>query len=357
MKVLIIDDRPEAVKGIKDHCDDNGWICKSISFDQFNSEFSEFNPDVIVLDWKDDASGDLEGNELLEKIWELGFKPVIIFSGYADLIELDEKYTSSNLVKVQAKGDEEPVIKYLDTIEKFVIVISTLKKDFNDALIVALNSIIPMSKTDGITDDVVRFVLAKRVSNYFDENCSEDAPPWIQYVYPPIATSLCVCDIIKKASTVRDNLLKIGEPDEYRLVLTPSCDMAQSKVSKVLCAKCCNKDLFHSMGVRDNPTPNQVKAIKSHLNTGYHNNYVSLPEFPELLPYLTVNLKDLEFIPLDNIALNSECIKPEQHHYFRLASVDSPFREQIVWAYMINSCRPGMPDRNMDVWAKGLMKP
>lgn len=101
MKVLIIDDRPEAVRGIKDHCDDNGWECKPISFDRFDSEFSEFNPDAIVLDWKDDASGNLEGNALLEKIWESGFKPVIIFSGYAELISLDKKYTSSNLRKLQ----------------------------------------------------------------------------------------------------------------------------------------------------------------------------------------------------------------------------------------------------------------
>jgi len=357
MKVLIIDDRPEAVRGIKDHCDDNGWECKPISFDQFDSEFLEFNPDAIVLDWKDDASGNLEGNALLEKIWESGFKPVIIFSGYADLITLDEKYIVSNLVKIQPKGDEDPVIQYLDTIEKFIPTISTLKHDFNDALIVALNSIMPMSKTDGITDGVMRFVFAKRVSNYFDENCSENAPPWIQYVCPPIAKSLCVCDIIKKASPVKDELLKIGDPDEYRLILTPSCDMAQGKVSHALCAKCYGKTVFHSQGIRDNPTPGQIKSITSHLNAGYNNNYVSLPEYPELLPYLTVNLKQLEFIPLDNIALNAESIKPEQHHYFRLASVDSPFREQIVWAYMINSCRPGMPDRNMDVWAKGLMKP
>ena len=357
MKVLIIDDRPEAVRGIKDHCDDNGWECKPISFDRFDSEFSEFNPDAIVLDWKDDASGNLEGNALLEKIWESGFKPVIIFSGYAELISLDKKYTSSNLVKIQSKGDEEPVINYLDTIEKFVPVISTLKQDFNDALIVALNSIMPMSKTDGITDGVVRFVLAKRVSNYFDENCSENAPPWIQYVCPPIAKSLCVCDVIKKVSPTEDDLLKIGEPDEYRLILTPSCDMAQNKVTHALCAKCYDKNVFHSYPPRDNPSNNQINNITSHLNAGYRNTYVSLPAFPESLPYLTVNLKQLEFIPLDKIALSIESIRPEQHDYFRVASVDSPFREQIVWAYMINSCRPGMPDRNMDLWAKELMKP
>ena len=38
-----------------------------------------------------------------------------------------------------------------------------------------------------------------------------------------------------------------------------------------------------------------------------------------------------------------------------MASVSSPFREQIVWAYMINSCRPGMPDRDMTTWAEGIM--
>ena len=358
MKVLIIDDRPEAVRGIKDHCDDNGWECKPISFDRFDSEFSEFNPDAIVLDWKDDASGNLEGNALLEKIWESGFKPVIIFSGYAELITLDKKYTSSNLVKIQPKGDEEPVINYLDTIEKFVPTISTLKHDFNEALIEALNSIVPMSKTDDITDKVMRFIFAKRVSNYFDEDCGEETPPpWIQYICPPIAKSLCVCDVIKKIPATTEELLEIGEPDEYRVILTPSCDMAQHKVSNILCAKCYEKTAFHSMGTAETPKPRNLDRIKSFLNTGYNNSFVSLPGLPESIPYLAVNLKQLEFIPLEKIALNSKGITPEQHSYFRVASIDSPFREQLVWAYMLISCRPGMPDRNMELWAKELMKP
>lgn len=31
------------------------------------------------------------------------------------------------------------------------------------------------------------------------------------------------------------------------------------------------------------------------------------------------------------------------------------FREQIVWAYMQNSCRPGVPDRNTKLWAKEIL--
>ena len=46
----------------------------------------------------------------------------------------------------------------------------------------------------------------------------------------------------------------------------------------------------------------------------------------------------------------------ENTKYYRVASVNSPFREQIVWAHMINSCRPGMPERNMDEWAEGIFR-
>jgi len=358
MKVLIVDDKREVVKGIKDHCEDMGWECNVISFDTFDETISTYVPDAIVLDWKDDISGENRGNELLEKIWATGFKPIIIFSGYADSIFLGEKYQHSSLVKVQAKGDEEPVIQYLDMIVKFIPVIVNLKDEFNSALIEALNSIEPISKTQCVSDGIMKFIFAKRVSTYFDKDCADECPPpWIQYIYPPITTTLCVCDIIKKISTdSRDSVLAIGAPDEYRLILTPSCDIAQSHISHVLCAKCYPKECFHKYPLTANPSSKQLGQIKTGLNTGYKNNCVSLPGFPEVLPYLSANLKQLEFIPLEKIALNSNSISQE-HTYFRVASVDSPFREQIVWAYMITACRPGMPNRDMTLWAKDLMMP
>ena len=37
--------------------------------------------------------------------------------------------------------------------------------------------------------------------------------------------------------------------------------------------------------------------------------------------------------------------------YVRVASVDSPFREMVAWAYMQVAARPGLPERNWDAWA------
>lgn len=360
MKVLIVEDRIETVKGIIEYCKEKRWDPKAVSFDTFEKSLENFDPDVIVLDWKEDATGEEVGGQIFEKIWSKGFKPIIIFSAIAGTITLDEKYKSSNLIYIQSKGDEEPVIEYLDSIWPFVGVISGLKNEFNDALIQALNSIDMMSKAhqaQPIGQNVMRYVFARRVSTYFDKECGDDAPPpWIQYTYPAITPTLCVCDVIRSIPADGSIVKACGDAEEYMLILTPSCDIEQGKVSQVLCAKCYSKTEFHKFDLSDQPTGNQLNRIKVYLNTGYNNSLVSLPDIPETLPYMTVNLKDIVFFPIEQIALNEDQVEG-QHKYCRIASIDSPFREQIVWAHMINSCRPGMPKRDMELWARELMKP
>ena len=94
------------------------------------------------------------------------------------------------------------------------------------------------------------------------------------------------------------------------------------------------------------------KLIRS-LNTGYNYAKVALPMLPNKIPYMTINLKDIEQILIEEIALSEDDIQNKK--YYRVASMVSPYREQIVWAHMINSCRPGMPDRNMEEWAEGIL--
>ena len=357
MKVLLVEDKIETIKDIIEHCKEKRWEYQISTFDGFEKALNEFAPDIVVLDWKYDANDSLQGGAVLEYIWTTSFRPVVIFSAIADAIELDEKYKSSTLIHMIPKGDEEPVIQYLDTICPFVPVISTLKADFNDALIQALNSIEMMSKTQPLSENVLRYVFAKRVSTYFDKECAEETPPpWIQYTYPAITESLCVCDIIRSIP-VEGDVDKIGNAEEYKFILTPSCDMAQGKVSHALCANCYTKTLFHDYGIRENPNGKQLKSILSDLNAGYKNSLVSLPSIPEVLPYLTVDLKKVSLLPIEQISLQANKINIDQHKYCRVASVDSPYREQIVWAHMINSCRPGIPNRDMIVWAKELMMP
>jgi CTP synthase len=355
MRILIVEDQVETVKSIIEYCEEKNWPIETVGFDNFDDRLDIFMPDVIILDWKDGADN-TKGDQVLDRIWANSFRPVIIFSGFADAIDLNEKNRTSNLVQVQPKGDEQPVIDYLEKIYPFVSVINTVKADFNNALIQALNSIEMMSKVPPINENVMRFIFAKRVSAYFDEECGDENPPaWIQYTYPAITKSLCVCDVIRSIPEKGDGMCQ-GQPQEYSVILTPSCDMAQSKVTHALCAKCYPKTAFHSYGTNSDPKEKYIDKLVTYLNTGHYNSLVSLPCIPNIAPYLTVNLKMLDFYPIEKIALQESEIE-EHHQYYRIASIDSPFREQIVWAHMINSCRPGMPNRDMETWAKELMLP
>ena len=71
---------------------------------------------------------------------------------------------------------------------------------------------------------------------------------------------------------------------------------------------------------------------------------------------MTVDLRKIEQVRLGDIAKSEKSIMASSK-YYRVASVSSPFREQIVWAHMINSCRPGMPVRDTITWAKGILTP
>lgn len=158
------------------------------------------------------------------------------------------------------------------------------------------------------------------------------------------------CDILRKVSMSTD-LSKIGEPDEYLLVLTPSCDLVNegirnAKVEEVLCAKCFDKEVF-SGDVR------KAGKIESLLNSGVNKQWVALPAYKNICPSLTVDMKKLEIIPLSKVIMDIKELK-ENNTYLRICSVDSPFREQIIWNYMQTSCRPGVPDRNVTAWAKDI---
>jgi hypothetical protein len=38
----------------------------------------------------------------------------------------------------------------------------------------------------------------------------------------------------------------------------------------------------------------------------------------------------------------------------RVASVDSPFREQIAWAFVQIAGRPALPDRDLESWVQEI---
>lgn len=359
MKVLIVDDIEDSVKGIRDYCEEKDWETEISDFEGAYKYLIEFDPDIIVLDWKYDAEDSERGNDILNRIWSVCFRPTVIFSAIADTINITEKTRHSNLIKIIPKGDEQPVIEFLEETEKFVPSLAAYRKDMGEALISSVNFLDLLKSESEIEEKAIGYVLSKRTSAFFDKEYTDTlSPSWVQFVCPPINDSFCVCDIIRKTAQ-ETSFNSIGEPEEYCMILTPSCDMNTEngripKVTHALCAHCVSKKQFHEIELSDDPKPRKVTSVASKLNNGYYKQYVAIPKLSNIIPYMTVDMKKIELISITAIALN-ENQKNENTEYIRVASISSPFREQIVWAYMQTSCRPGVPDRNVELWAKEIL--
>ena len=360
MRLLLIEDNKESVKRIIDFAEEKNWVNECQGFDSWEDAVRLFQPDIIVLDWMDDADDPRRGKEILETIWEKQFRPIIVFSAVAGTIQIGNEIKNNPLITIIPKGDEEVVVDKLTEWSNYVPVISELKEDMNKALIGALNTIEMFKALEYPGDEVVKYMITTRAATFFSRDiCIENPPAWIQYIYPPMSEHILVCDIIRVVSREAD-LTRPGLPDEYRVILSPSCDMVNHGEIQILIAKCEPKESFSEYRLSVSETTevgkgkDKVDKVAKLLNQGYCGAKVALPEIPGILPYMTINLKNLNQITRDTIADNYGAIE-EQHSFFRVASIDSPFREQIVWAHMLNSCRPGLPNRDITTWAKGVL--
>lgn len=359
MKVLIVDDIEDSVKGICDYCEEKGWEPEISGFDDVYASIARFNPDVIVLDWRDDDSNSDVGEKILNNIWNNCFRPLVVFSANEAIINIRSKLSQSSMLKLISKGDETPVIDFLQEIEAFTTALSKYRADLSNALISSLNSIEHIKSQPNFENDAVSYILSKRTSAFFDDTyIGELSPSWVQYLCPPVNNHLCVCDVIRKISQGA-NYQTSGSPEEYAIILTPSCDMyhdenRRSKVTHVLYARCFPKEQFHRKTLSASPSNSSINSVRTKLNAGFDENYVALPSFSNVIPYMTADFKKIDVVPIDQIASNQDSIT-DSSKFVRVASICSPFREQIVWAYMQSSCRPGVPQRNTELWAKEIL--
>ncbi|MDY6283616.1 MAG: hypothetical protein SPL19_05605 [Fibrobacter sp.] len=358
MNLLLVEDKPDNVKEIKYHYVDKGWTVEIADFKNALNYIEEKKPDIIVMDWKDDLDDDLQAGEpIFEKAND---KPIIVFSALAAAITLNEEQCINPFIEKILKGDENEVIKKIDEWEKYLNLVSEVKNQINAATTIMMASLKPVIKLDNDYpgDAVVKFMLNKQASEFFNSRLTEESnnPTWTQYLYPSSARTLLVADILKSKAE-----------EKFFVVLTPSCDMARVKKNgdtNILVAECENEKSFHSyVKPKDGASAEKIKEHKEHvdkvsmmLSYGYNKGKVSLPELPKIFPYLTINLKKLSFIKLSEISLSPLLTENEKFNYCRIASVNSPYREQIVWAHMVNSCRPGVPDRDYSSWAAAIIK-
>ena len=364
MKALFIDDEEDSVIGIMDHVRDKGdWLVELSSFKDAPGKLMTFNPDLVVLDWMDGLDPDRsdEGAPILDAIYNYHFVPIIVFSGKTSRLSDEVKSIAYDnpMVEFYSKGDEGDVKNKIDQWEPYIRALSTSKNEINQSLLISAKAIAYYFELGDIEDNVIRYMLRRRMHDSITEDFGEgDNPPpaWCEYEYPPMSNSILVADVLRINDG--DNGSVAG-PEKYYVVLTPSCDMARAKEDKsILVAACDSKERVlngESVTYRDDKEKEALlKRVRNVINTGYNYANVPVPELPGKIPYMTINLKKLSFISLGRIALNEK--EADGKDYYRVASFSSPFREGVVWAHMVNSCRPGLPDRDVTAWGENLIR-
>ena len=88
---------------------------------------------------------------------------------------------------------------------------------------------------------------------------------------------------------------------------------------------------------------------KSVLSQGYYKGIILLPCLEGRIPLMGADLRSLEFVSLDDIGISGKV-------FLRIASIDSPFRELVSWAYLQIACRPGLPDRDFNEWCDEIVE-
>ena len=352
MRVLFIDEDETAIADGKTILEENGHECKQVDFLDFDNGFSEFSPHIVVLDMMDggesiDATG-IGGKTVFDKIWGSKFCPIVVYSANPELIEdVDADRAKHPLIKKVTKGknSEDKLLANVQDYQPCVEGILRITEDVNNALNTTLRDVVKhFVGINGIKEaDAIQYIGRRRISALMDDTSTrESIAPWEQYIFPPLSDYPKTGDILLNTST------DPSKPESYLLVLTPSCDLVNTekqkpKVDKVLCAKCENPSLLISK-VHGSKKGEIRKNLSSLLNLGYIDECLPLPGLGDIFPPMVANLKALELIAYESIG--------DGKAYAIIASVDSPFREQVSWAYQNISGRPGVPDRDCKCWAE-----
>ncbi len=359
MKILFVEDRPETIEPAEELIKKTFPDCetKICNFEEADSHLRSFRPHLVILDLikDEDAVGtEVEGLNTYQAIWDSHFCPVIVYSARKQ--EYDETQAPHPLVISEQKGtgSQKRVVKAIRTLSPHIEALKQSENLVRECLSSAMRDTALRASSTPISPqrlaDIVTRSGRRRVAARMDEPVPGELrlASWEMYLYPPVSNQKLLGDILRKVDEDHD------APSSFRVVLTPSCDMVDGgnqkpRVDRVLVAKCCPmSDVIEKMGMQDAA----AKKLKGDLprrmlNQGYFQDFIPLPLLDGEIPAMAANLKDLNLIPISDIGPGSL--------FTRVASVDSPFREQVAWAYLQIAGRPGLPERDTSAWAQDII--
>ena len=352
LRILFVEDDEESIDPVRRLIGQGeiGVDCHAVGFDQAKQVMGALRPDIVVLDlWEGDVSEEKNrGSEHLNFIWDQQFCPVIIHSASPDT----PPEHMNSFVREVTKGQNSPQ-QVLDMIREFRPHVQALKEaegHIRNLFSVAMRDVGPSTfefiTNDSQRNDAMRRAGRRRLAALMDEGAAggQELVSWEQYICPPVSKDILLGDLLWKADAEK------MDPNSFYVVLTPSCDLVssevrQTKVSRVLVANCCSiKEGFGLTSLKAlSVSKLKERLISSVLSRGYFETIMPFPALEGRIPAMAANLRDLKLIPLSDIGQEDELFR-------RMASLDSPFRELVSWAYVQVSGRPGVPDRDLAAW-------
>jgi CheY-like chemotaxis protein len=157
----------------------------------------------------------------------------------------------------------------------------------------------------------------------------DDVHPMEYYIMPPLHESSLAGDIYKYEADGKE---------QYRVLLTPSCDLVQGKADLLLLARCVllTDQPEYKAFVEKSADPNLkgklVRLLKNNREKSQPDRFHYLPGV-FTLPDLIVDFQQLETIPCGDL-----------RNMTRVASMDSPFAEAIMTRFTRYFGRLGTPD-------------
>lgn len=352
LKLLFVDDEAEVVAPVMASMPDD-CQCEVLGFEDAVERLFDLAPDIVVLDLLDGgASSDPgeAGYEAYKRVWDQRFCPILVYSAQPDL--LSDKIPSHPFIRYVKKGSTsiDELKAGVEAFRPHVDGVQQTERRIRTEISTALRDVSQGAFENYGSDDERRDAIVRsaqrRLAALMDDlsRHGEKLQGWEQFICPPIGTDLCLGDVIRKS----DGSSK--EPHDFHVVLTPSCDLVtsggrQPRVSNVLVASCETLAEVLERSSLKGLKPSKLKGriIGTMLSPGFFSEFLPIPSLQGRIPTMAANFKRLHLIPVSHVTSES----PE---YERVASIDSPFRELVSWAYLQTSCRPGLPDRDFDRW-------
>ncbi len=343
-RVLIVDDDArlsteiiELIQGNKVISEPDRIICESCeSFVDAFTLLTQKRFDLVILDLKDDASGEkgeFAGFKLYEDVKKARFIPIIFYSGYAEKIKEHER----PFVRMITKGDVEElrveVKKIFDT--KLPLLIRHLEEELRVYMWDSIERLWSNEEPADSNDFV--YLIARRLSNllqgdvlreFFQSQGAKvpkdlDIHPIEMYVWPPISIK----------NFFFGDILQNKKDKKFFVVLSPSCDLqihegrAQANAEFVILGECTllsereeSKKMTAAIKSGENPSNTAQEELRKLINTNKDRlKYLPSTNFlPDLLLDLQ-KLSNIEFGALIQV----------DGAYEKIASLDTPFAEAL----------------------------